>query len=135
MVVHGYTLSTSFPNNRRDPRQASHDGDPLLKYLRGTDLPLTLASVNYRLSPAVRYPSHQEDVIASLTYLKQQYGMKEYILVGHSAGAAVAFQSAQVSGCLGIIGVEGIYDLQELVNEYPEYEDFVEQAFGKDKAV
>ena len=101
IFIHGgawlHVLFYIVPNNRRDPRQTSHDGDPLLNYLRGTDLPLTLASVNYRLSPAVRHPSHQEDVIAALTYLKEQYGMKEYILVGHSAGATLAFQSVPCS--------------------------------------
>ena len=122
-------------DGRRDPRQTSHDGDPLLDFLRKTKLPVTLASLNYRLSPAVRHPSHQEDVIAALEYLKERYGMKEYVLVGHSAGACLAFQTAHVTGCKGIIGVEGIYDMEELVKEYPEYEDFVEKAFGRDKGL
>jgi kynurenine formamidase len=122
-------------DGRRDPRQTSHDGDPLLWFLQKTKLPVTLASLNYRLSPAVRHPSHQEDVIAALEHLKERYGMKEYVLVGHSAGACLAFQSAHVSGCKGIIGVEGIYDIEELVKEYPEYENFVEEAFGRDKGV
>ena len=96
---------------------------------------MTLASLNYRLSPAVRHPSHQEDVIAALEHLKEHYSMKEYVLVGHSAGACLAFQSAHVSGCKGIIGVEGIYDMEELVKEYPAYEDFVEEAFGRDQSL
>ena len=123
-------------NCRRDPRQTSSDGDPLLNYLRKTNsTTITLASLNYRLSPAVRHPGHQEDVIAALNYLKERYRMQEYILIGHSAGACLAFQVAHVPGCRGIVGVEGIYDLNELVEEYPEYQEFVEETFGKDKDV
>jgi kynurenine formamidase len=120
---------------RRDPRQTSRDGDPLLKHLLKTDLSVTLASLNYRLSPHVRHPSHQEDIIAALEFLKRRYGMKEYLLVGHSAGACLAFQASHISGCKGVTGVEGIYDLEDLVEEYPEYEEFVEEAFGKDTSV
>lgn len=128
-------LPHSHLNNRQDPRQTSHDGDPLMNHIRKKDLPVTLASLNYRLSPAVQHPSHQEDVIAAIAFLKEQYGMREYILVGHSAGACLAFQSAHIPGCKGIIGAEGIYDLIELVNEYPEYRGFVEGAFGQDRKV
>jgi kynurenine formamidase len=67
-----------------------------------------------------------------LTFLKENYGMKSYILVGHSAGACLAFQVSQWPECKGIIGVEGIYDLEDLVDEYPQYRDFVEEAFGTD---
>lgn len=130
------SLVSLLSDSRRDPRQTSHDGDPLLNYLRKTDLSVALASLNYRLSPEVSHPSHRDDVITALEYLKEQYGMKDYILVGHSAGACLAFQAAHIiAGCKGIIGVEGIYDLEELVEEYPEYEDFVEEAFGRDKHV
>ena len=121
--------------HRRDPKQTSHDGDTLLNFLWKSELPVTLASINYRLSPAARHPSHQEDVISALEYLKERYNMEEFVLVGHSAGACLAFQSAHVAYCRGIIGVEGIYDMEELVKEYPEYENFVEEAFETDKNV
>ena len=139
IFIHGgawFALVSLLSDSRRDPRQTSHDGDPLLNYLRKTDLSVALASLNYRLSPEVSHPSHRDDVITALEYLKEQYGMKDYILVGHSAGACLAFPSSPYyCGCKGIIGVEGIYDLEELVKEYPEYEDFVEEAFGRDKDV
>jgi kynurenine formamidase len=117
---------------RRDPRQTSHDGELLLMHLRNEDLPVNLASLNYRLSPSILHPGHQEDVIAALRHLRDQYGMEQYILVGHSAGACLAFQTGYVvPGCQGIVGVEGIYDLEHLVDEYPDYRGFVEEAFGK----
>ena len=96
---------------------------------------MTLASVNYRLSPSIKHPGHQEDVTAALQYMKDRYGMEEFVLVGHSAGACLAFQCASVPGCRAVVGVEGIYDLPELVEEYPKYRDFVEEAFGEDNVV
>ena len=35
----------------------------------------------------------------------------------------------------GIACIEGIFDLVELLEEYPTYDYFVEQAFGKDRAL
>lgn len=62
--------------------------------------------------------------------------MEDFILIGHSAGGCLAFQSVQhVPGCRAVIGVEGIYDLLDLVREYPSYGDFVESAFGEDHDV
>jgi kynurenine formamidase len=105
-------------------------------HLREADLPLNLASLNYRLSPSILHPGHQEDVIEALRYLKDQYSMEQYILVGHSAGACLAFQTGYiVPGCRGIVGGEGIYDLEHLVDEYPDYRGFVEEAFGKETDV
>jgi kynurenine formamidase len=106
----------------------------LLKYLKESNLPVSLASLNYRLSPPNQHPSHQQDVIAALEFLRTR-GMKEFILVGHSAGACLSFQAAHVEGCKGVIGAEGIYDLEALVQEYPQYEFFVEDAFDKDKEI
>jgi len=122
-------------NDRRDPQQTSHDGDVLMAYLRQTFPTLSLASVNYRLSPVVRHPSHQADVISAIEFLKSMHGMKDFVLVGHSAGGCLAFQCAHLQGCRGLVSAEGIYDLEELVNEYPEYQDFVVEAFGEDKTV
>jgi len=133
IFIHGgawYRPSPRSSHMRRDPKQTSHDGDALLQYLQETKLPVSLASVNYRLSPAVRHPAHQEDVTAAIAFLKQKYGMKEFILVGHSAGACLCFQTSHVKDCKGVIGVEGIYDVEDLVKEYPEYEDFIVDAFG-----
>jgi kynurenine formamidase len=137
VFIHGGAWYNPFMtrfDGRRDPRQTSHDGDPLLKYLKDSKLPVSLASVNYRLSPLNQHPSHQQDVIAALEFLGKM-GMREFILVGHSAGACLAFQTAHVGGCKGVIGAEGIYDMEALIEEYSEYEFFVEDAFGKDKVI
>ena len=133
MAVDG-TKALHIANCRRDPRQTSHDGDALLTFLQRSELPVTLASLNYRLSPWVCHPAHVDDIIAALTFLQGRHGMKEFVLVGHSAGACLAFQTSHVSGCKGIVGAEGIYDLVELVQEYPKYEDMIEGAFGNDKS-
>ena len=122
--------------NRRDPQQTFEDADPLFKSLMTQNPQFSCASVNYRLSPDVQHPDHQSDVIASLMFLKQQYGMDEFIIIGHSAGACLAFQTAEhVPTCRAIVGIGGIYDLRDLVQEHPNYKDFVESAFGRDKGL
>jgi kynurenine formamidase len=62
--------------------------------------------------------------------------MHQYVLIGHSAGACLAFQVYDaVEGCIAIAGVEGLYDLENLVTEYPDYGGFVQDAFGSDRSV
>lgn len=62
--------------------------------------------------------------------------MRNYILIGHSAGATLCFQIlGSGTPCTGllpkaVIGLAGIYDLRGLVEEYPDYRGFVEGAFG-----
>lgn len=103
-------------------------------------MPINAASLNYRLSSShpspIRHPDHIDDVQAALQHLRTHYGMREYALVGHSAGATLAFQalaSAQHPP-RAIYGLEGIYDLRALVAEYPDYRGFVEGAFGAEQA-
>jgi len=54
-------------------------------------------------------------------------------LVGHSAGAYMAFQEDAGCGVAAgvVVGIEGIYHLRKLVEEYADYEGFVEGAFGR----
>ena len=58
--------------------------------------------------------------------------MRDYILIGHSAGAALCFQtlSATPLAPKAVVGLAGIYDLGALVEEYPQYRSLVEAAFG-----
>jgi len=62
--------------------------------------------------------------------------MRNYILIGHSAGATLCFQIlGSGTPCTklfpkAVIGLAGIYDLRDLVEEYPDYRGFVEGAFG-----
>ncbi|ODQ54800.1 alpha/beta-hydrolase [Saitoella complicata NRRL Y-17804] len=132
----------------RDPNNTSKDGHPLLTSLLSTTTtttspPFGCASLNYRLSPDVTHPAHLDDCISALRLLHEQYGMQEYILVGHSAGATLAFQIAHAlspsqKGDLGtlksLICTEGLYDLADLCTEYPDYTSFVESAFDSVRA-
>lgn len=126
------------------------------------------ASLDYRLSPHAafpqdpattpaarrrdaRHPDHLVDVRAALVALQARYGFGDrYVLVGHSAGATLAFQvlmgdAAVAAGSttalppLGpepvlpaaVVGLEGIYDLPGLVRRFgPAYAEFVTAAFG-----
>ena len=62
--------------------------------------------------------------------------MRNYILIGHSAGATLCFQTLGTrTPCTkllpkAVVGLAGIYDLRDLVEEYPDYRGFVEGAFG-----
>lgn len=86
------------------------------------------------------HPAHLDDVIAALQYLQAKYKFADnYVLVGHSCGATLAFQipnSARLVPPAGIIGVEGIYDLGRLRDRHrdvPMYQYFIESAFGKNE--
>ena len=118
-----------------------------------------LASISYRLSPhpsfpqdpentpsyelrVARHPQHVEDVVSALAFLHSRYRFgQRYILVGHSCGATMAFQSVMPrvinrTVCpppTAILGVAGIYDLQLLRDKHADisaYQDFIEGAFG-----
>jgi kynurenine formamidase len=117
------------------------------------------ASINHRLSPYpehpiypsspgdcsrnAKHPDHLVDVSKALIFLEDKYGIGSgFLLVGHSAGATLAFQiQEQFEGLnipipLGVLGVEGIYNIPELVKTYesiPAYREFVENAFGRDE--
>ena len=125
------------------------------------------ASLNYRLSPYpshptdpsnpsdparnARHPDHINDVLTAILYLQETYHFEErYILIGHSCGATLAFQTAMkrywgtqyestfalslnVIPPLAIVGIEGLYDLPAFVENHsdqPVYRDFVTNAFG-----
>ena len=134
----------------RDPSVTSTVADPLFSHVLNTHPPLALnaASINYRLSPhpdcpanTATHPDHIDDVLAALAHLERTRGMRDYILVGHSAGATLAFQALaalqQRAGAAlpqAVYGVEGIYDVRALIAEYPEYREFVAGAFGADDA-
>lgn len=91
---------------------------------------------------------------AALAFLQSKYGFKDrYILIGHSCGATLAFQSVMgnlpgvdintgagetIINPKAIVGVEGIYDLRLLRDnnrQYSAYEEFLPGAFGSDEDV
>ncbi|KAF3078660.1 hypothetical protein TWF569_011941 [Orbilia oligospora] len=144
----------------RDPSNSKADATRLLHAIIHTPNNTTLcgATLNYRLSPSdrepgnnARHPDHIADVLTGITFLQQKYQFgRNYILVGHSAGATLALQSLRsiyngrnidsaipsavpfLPGGLprAVVCTEGIYNLLDLVDEYPQYTSFVENAFG-----
>ncbi|KAE8394355.1 Alpha/Beta hydrolase protein [Aspergillus alliaceus] len=121
------------------------------------------ASISYRLSPTPnnpqnplstnpreyrgsKHPDHINDVQSALAFLQREYGFGEqYILVGHSCGGTLAFQSvmgrfsAGVShGPVAVLSLSGIYDLKLLRDTFKGisvYQDIGEGAFGADEAI
>ncbi|KAH0542741.1 hypothetical protein FGG08_002880 [Glutinoglossum americanum] len=153
----------------RDPDVSMESFDPalnlLLEWQQKDDI-VGFASINYRLSPYHRHstnpssssdparnaehPDHIHDTLAAIYFLQQKYGFKErYLLVGHSCGATLAFQTvmgrwSQTSGNVGIalpfgiLGVAGIYDLIRIRDNHCNasvYQTFLEDAFGKSEGI
>ncbi|KAI1754603.1 alpha/beta-hydrolase [Xylaria castorea] len=106
----------------RDPRVAHETFAPAIDHILGTSPPTAtasgsgaaaiagFASIDYRLSPhpqfpqdpattpadqyrGARHPDHLDDVRSALVFLQRTYGFgSNYVLIGHSAGGALAFQ-------------------------------------------
>jgi acetyl esterase/lipase len=138
-----------------------------------------IASINYSLSPhpnhpsdpappkdpnqpldpsrQAKHPDHIVDVLTALSYLqsKAKFG-NNYVILGHSCGATLAFQVAMSHSKWGpkatalsvpkpkaIIGLNGLYDMPTLIREPGEkhaalkgpYEAFTRLAFGDDEKV
>lgn len=88
----------------------------------------------------MRYPDHLEDVAQCLLYLEEHYQISNrYILVGHSAGATMAFElhnwympRRTLPIPAVVLGVAGIYNFEAFVEEHsgiPAYREFMENAF------
>lgn len=168
----------------RDPEVDSSTFVPTVKHLLNNAHAMEklggIASINYSLSPypshprnpsppsdpqqpadpsrQALHPQHLADVGSALGYLHNRYGFgSNYILLGHSCGATLAFQA-----CIGmsedvnctelvdlslirkpklIVGLNGLYNLYSLVMDpgpkhehlAPIYGDFVSRAFQIDK--
>jgi len=121
------------------------------------------ASLNYSLSSHelveagrhAKHPDHIIDVLTGLEFLQKKFGFgSNYILLGHSCGATLAFQAAMdhqkwsssappVQKPKVIVGLNGLYDLPNLIKNsgekhkhlVPVYEDFTRMAFGDDEKV
>ncbi|XWW96735.1 hypothetical protein V2A60_004715 [Cordyceps javanica] len=155
----------------RDPRNKPTDFAPSIRHLMtGGNLPETVRgfiSIDYRLSPyqeefpqcldetpsseqrSAQHPDHLHDVRSAMYFLSQRFDLGDkYILIGHSAGAMLAFQllmsNAQwqlhfevpLPKPAAIIGISGIYDLVNLNRRYDgNYTSFIGNAFGFDEDV
>ncbi|EGX91449.1 hypothetical protein CCM_05607 [Cordyceps militaris CM01] len=155
----------------RDPRNKPTDFAPSIRHLMTAgNLPETVRgfmSIDYRLSPyqeefpqcvdetpsseqrIAQHPDHVHDVRSAMDFLSQRFDLgNKYIMIGHSAGAMLAFQllmssaqwqlpsSVPLPKPAAIIGVSGIYDLVNLNRRYDgNYASFISNAFGEDEDV
>jgi kynurenine formamidase len=164
----------------RSPVQDSKDLQPALSQLLTlTSSKETInhvagfASINYGLSTGVhdeksldvKHPQHIQDVIKALNWLRAEYDVGaqdethtgksgwDWIVVGHSCGATIAFhlsmsyskpwgtpQEGSFTGKppIAVVGLEGLYDLP-LLNQVhldePIYAAFITSAFGSDRKI
>ncbi|KAI1617960.1 Alpha/Beta hydrolase protein [Exophiala viscosa] len=130
---------------------------------------LAFASISYRLSPhpdhpqdpvntpssslrTARHPDHIDDVCSGLETLHRHHRLTvhNYILIGHSCGATLAFQALKrctenaglaVPPPSAVVGMAGIYHLQDLLDNHKQgpyadvYASFLKGAFGEDEVV
>lgn len=163
----------------RDPLVTSASFVPTIKELAAKHSTIFsnvagFASINYSLSPrsigsgvaseegrdfepsrTAKHPDHIIDVLTGISYLQSKAGFgSNYVLVGHSCGATLAFQVAmshskwgqratevQVVKPKAVIGLNGLYDMPNLISNpgdrhvhlKPVYESFTRLAFGDDE--
>ncbi len=132
--------------NSGDKRTSVYD-----KPIAFTSNGFVFVSIDYRLSPKVRYPAHVQDVAKSIAWVRQnvnRYGgnPNRLYLMGHSAGAQLAalvstdgrFLAAEglkltcLSGVVLLDG--GTYDLTSTAR-FSQKHDMLFAAFGKDPHV
>lgn len=111
------------------------------------DFPQDPATTPRHAHRNARHPDHIADLYSALAFVQQEYGIgSNYILIGHSSGATLAYQllmgDAVLHGLVidvrihlpaAIVGIYGIYDLVGLNDRYGEaYTEFLKGAFGGD---
>ncbi|CAN5739101.1 hypothetical protein BH24ACT5_BH24ACT5_24770 [soil metagenome] len=127
----------------------ANGGDAAARLFNGAGL--AYASVNYRLSPAVQYPTHDDDVATALDWLSDHaadYGFDptHVRLYGFSAGATIVASLATnethlasvgrdiyVLGCVAALDTEG-YDVAAAAAETGSLGALYRDAFGDDPA-
>jgi len=82
-----------------------------------------VASINYRLAPAFRFPAAIEDVECAIRYLKLhatelKIDTNRFVLMGRSAGAQIALLTAYTTKQAGIKGVIDFYGPADMVWGY-----------------
>ncbi|KAH7166159.1 Alpha/Beta hydrolase protein [Dactylonectria macrodidyma] len=119
-------------------------------------------SLDYRLSPHpdypqdptstqssalrdAKHPDHIQDIWSGLEFVQKKYQFSDnYVLIGHSAGATLAYQllmgesvlaersRPEVSLPVAIIGISGIYDLAQINARHDgQYAGFIGGAFDE----
>ncbi|MFQ5636871.1 MAG: alpha/beta hydrolase fold domain-containing protein [bacterium] len=93
----------------------------LNSYLAGRGY--VVAAVTYRLAPHSRYPAPISDIQSAISYLKDhasEFGLDptRLVLLGRSAGAHLALQTAYTSDELAIRGVVSLYGTADLYYGY-----------------
>ncbi|KAI9315102.1 Alpha/Beta hydrolase protein, partial [Dichotomocladium elegans] len=124
------------------------DHAPLANALAAKGYPVAVP--NYRQvegqPPSVQHPMHIEDILEAVLYLAQTFQSDAYdpsaiYLVGHSAGGHIVsslmldtnFAAKLQPHVRGVITAAGIHDIPLILKMYPDYLDFIAQAFGQDR--
>lgn len=105
-------------------------------------------SINYRLSPNVKFPAHAQDVAKAISWVyfnSEEYGgdKNQIYLMGHSAGAHLVSlvstderylqeNNLDLNIIKGVISLDTVYDFNLLYESYSNVPDAYILTFGKD---
>jgi len=119
-----------------------------LKPIIFTEKGFIFISVNYRLSPNAKFPSHAQDIAKSIKWVYDnidKYGgdKNQIYLMGHSAGAHLVTlvstderylmnNNISLNIIKGVISLDAVYDLNLLYENYFNVPDAYILTFGKD---
>ncbi|KAF7547321.1 hypothetical protein G7Z17_g7820 [Cylindrodendrum hubeiense] len=151
----------------RDPRRTADDFWASIKHITSSSEDVTLkvkgfVSLDYRLSPHpdfpqdpastqssdlrdAKHPDHIQDIWSGLEFAQTRCQFSDnYVLIGHSAGATLAYQLLMGESVLAgrsrpelplpiaIIGISGIYDLVNINARHDgQYSGFISAAFDE----
>ncbi len=119
-----------------------------LKPIVFTEKGFVFISINYRLSPNAKFPSHAQDIAKSIEWVYKnidKYGgdKNQIYLMGHSAGAHLVTlvstderylmnNNISLDIIKGVISLDTVYDLNLLYENYFNVPDAYILTFGKD---
>ncbi|KAH7008109.1 Alpha/Beta hydrolase protein [Ilyonectria destructans] len=163
----GYWIIFIHGGGWRDPRNTADDFCASIKHITSSSGDDTsnikgFISLDYRLSPHpdfpqdpastqssdlrnAKHPDHIQDIWLALEFAQMKYQFSDdYVLIGHSAGATLAYQllmgeavlvgrsRPEVSLPVAIIGISGIYDLVNVNARHDgQYAGFIGAAFDE----
>lgn len=141
----------------RDATNTCADFDKFVEYWDQRGCNFVVYSIDYKLSKEAggKYPEVLEDLMAAMDMVRRDAdadadsdaGNMQFTLCGHSVGCTFMTQileynqnmERKVAKYTGghllpnitqAIFLDGIYDVRELLDEYPSYSFFIDEAFG-----
>lgn len=125
----------------RDPTNTCLDADAMADYMAKMgperSREANFFSLDYRLTPEAHHPDFLLDVLLAMLNILALLPNKKLLLCGHSVGATLALQYLDALRLVDrslpinpekVVLLDGIYNIPLLLEEYPSYSSFVQEA-------